>query len=158
MELDPSHWQTRRMAKSSVSTWEASRLRAIRDERGWSTERMAVATGTGIAAMRGYLESRVVPSPQALSRLAAALEVETTDLAPLTDSPTMHERRWHQGLTARDLAVATETSLTMTGRYLRGAAEIPLEKRDAWQAALGVDADALQRLWEQSRRELVGEN
>ncbi len=143
------------MAKTSVVTWDPTRLREIRGDRGWTVERMAVATDTGVAAMRGYLDGSTAPSPKALVRLATALEVATTDLAPLRQPPRMHELRWHQGKTASDVARDVGAGTGLVGSILRGATAIPEGQARAWAEALGTDVDTLAAAWAATRADLT---
>jgi hypothetical protein len=82
--------------------------------------------------------------------LAQALGVATTELAPLSAEVTLHELRWHTGLTVRELADRLNLSEYRTGAMLR--AEDRLSRREAWERVLGVSGDVLDEAWANSRR------
>jgi transcriptional regulator with XRE-family HTH domain len=85
-------------------------------------------------------------------RLADVLEVPTTDLAPLSRTPTMHELRWHAGLSVEGVAKRVGLTRDHVARILRG--EIPIRDEARWADALSVPAATLQRAWEASHAEL----
>jgi hypothetical protein len=77
------------------------------------------------------------------------LEVDTTRLAPLSKEPTLHELRWHAGVTAGELATAVGLSLNTVGAQLRG--ENPISRPDQWCEALHVGPDELDAAWRNAR-------
>lgn len=61
-------------------TFQASRLRLLRESRGMSREQLAVTVGRSFSAIRHYEDGTIQPSMAALERLAAALDVHPGDL------------------------------------------------------------------------------
>lgn len=135
-----------------IATWEPDLLRALLRERGWKIGQLAIAMDSSLASVSNWLH-RGAPSPAALTRIAAALEVKTTDLAPLSQEPTLHEYRWHAGLTVAELAAAIGLSPNRVSVILRGEDRITHPER--WAKALGVSPDLLTAAWEATRRQAM---
>lgn len=138
------------MARPRMSTWDAARLKALLAERGWSQADLAAMVGVPLNAVRGWIH-KSAPSPQTFPRIAAALGVATTDLAPLSDAPTLAELRWHAGYTAANFASAVGLSPSLVGDQLRG--DTPISRPDRWCELLGVDLDLLWAAWDNSREQ-----
>jgi plasmid maintenance system antidote protein VapI len=86
------------------------------------------------------------PPPDVLVRLAQVLEVPTTELAPLSARPILHELRWHAGLTNADLAQQVDLTRDYVSRILRG--EVGITDQERWADALGVSPAEVQQAWE----------
>ncbi|MFF1792825.1 hypothetical protein ACFVXQ_01040 [Kitasatospora sp. NPDC058263] len=93
------------------------------------------------------------PTAGRLVTLATALRVPTTELAPLTKEPTLHELRWHTGLTVIELAGRVGYSVSHTSNVLAGA--VPMTDPPRWAAVLGVSAKRAARSWDAARAEQV---
>ncbi|MFJ2193082.1 hypothetical protein ACIOJE_34935 [Kitasatospora sp. NPDC087861] len=81
------------------------------------------------------------------------LQVPTTELAPLTQDPTLHELRWHTGRTVVELAEVVGYSVSHTSNVLSGT--VPMTAPARWAKALGVSAKAAGRAWTAARAEQV---
>lgn len=138
------------LVRSSVITWQPARMRALLDERGWTMRELAARANLPAATLNSYVYGSTRPSPPVLGLLADTLQVATTDLAPLSDSPTLHEYRWHTALTVTDFAARLGLSVGRVSALLR--AEDPLPDPAAWAHALGVDEDQVQAAWAEARR------
>jgi transcriptional regulator with XRE-family HTH domain len=141
----------RGVARPTISTWQPDRLRTLLHERGWTSGELAKVLDCPRSRIDGWLYNGT-PSPGGLRDVAAALKVPTTDLAPLSDTPTLHELRWHAGLTASDLAEAVGLSVSRVSAQLRG--ESAITRHDQWVEALGVSREALDAAWASARRPL----
>ncbi|NHA02096.1 helix-turn-helix transcriptional regulator [Nocardioides sp. W3-2-3] len=101
MHTEPEVRHPERVPRSVITTWQPESLRERLAARGWSIGQFAIAMDTTVAAVNNWLYGGA-PSPGTLRRIAATLEVDTTDLAPMSTEPTLHEYRWHAGLTAAE--------------------------------------------------------
>jgi transcriptional regulator with XRE-family HTH domain len=137
--------QTTQMPRISLPTWSPVRFKAARQAQGWTLEQLAATADLSYGAVAAYAAGSVTPSPEVLVRLADALGVPTTDLAPLSDQPSLHELRWHAGLTVAELAHAVGLSRDYVSRILRGAVEIT--QPDRWAAALNTTQAAVTDAW-----------
>jgi transcriptional regulator with XRE-family HTH domain len=63
------------------------RLKALREERGWSQREMARLCGLGITSINKYELSEVDPSSAHLKAMAATLDVSADYLLGLTNDP-----------------------------------------------------------------------
>lgn len=141
-----------RVPRSTIATWDPQLLRAILRERGWTITQLAIALDASRASVSNWFYGGT-PSPAALAKVAQVLQVATTDLAPLSDDPTLHEYRWHAGLTAAELAAEIGLSGARVSAQLRG--EDGLTHREKWCAALDVDLNRLQAAWLSTRRQAM---
>lgn len=133
-----------------VTTFQRDRLRALLDQRGWTIGQLAAALGGTRATLHNYLYERGLPSPAALVHLAEVFDVPTTELAPLSEHPTLSELRWHTGLQVGEFAERVGLSSTVIGAQLR--AEARITRPEAWCELLGVTTEQLDEAWETTRR------
>ncbi|GAB3868567.1 hypothetical protein GCM10028801_44710 [Nocardioides maradonensis] len=96
-----------------------------------------------------------VPDPETFVRLAHVLDVPTTQLAPLSASPTLLERRWHAGHTVATLAEQLGRSAAYIGRLLRGGDPIAPATLPQWAQALGITEAQVTQAWENTRAQLL---
>ncbi|MFY0407921.1 helix-turn-helix domain-containing protein [Solicola sp. PLA-1-18] len=139
------------MPRLTLTTWRPDLFQQIRADRGRTLEQVAMDADIHVATVRSYISNNA-PTPANLVALAAALDVATTDLAPLQDPPRMHELRWHAGLTVAQLATKLNLTANTIGGTLRGAA--PITRPDQWAHALNTDTHTLDAAWHATREDL----
>ncbi|MBV9026446.1 MAG: helix-turn-helix transcriptional regulator [Streptomycetaceae bacterium] len=137
------------VTRTSLATWDADKFRAAYRARGWTLQQVSVRSGIPYSAVRSYSAGGASPTAARLVQLAQALEVPTTELAPLSKDPTLHELRWHMGLTVAQLAGYVDYSLSHTSAVLSGA--VPITEPARWSKALGTTQRAVKAAWEASR-------
>jgi transcriptional regulator with XRE-family HTH domain len=139
-----------------IRTWQPHALRAAIRARGWTTARAAAEFGVTHRRVQRWTATRPsVPDPASFVRLAHVLGIPTTELAPLSDDPTLMERRWHAGLTVDALAHHLGRSPGYTGLLLQGAQPIPHASLPRWAAALHITPTQVQQAWLATRRQLL---
>lgn len=138
--------QTDRMPRMSLPTWRPDRLKAARAEKGWTIAQLAATADLSFSAVSAYSRGLNSPPPDVLVRLADVLDVATTDLAPLSDPPRLHELRWHAGLSVADLAVELGLGPEYTSQMLRG--EVAISDPGKWATILQVDPQLVRTAWE----------
>jgi transcriptional regulator with XRE-family HTH domain len=139
------------VTRQRAHTFDPERLEAARRAAGYSQAQLALRTGISVSTVSAYVFGRATPPGPTFVRLAEALGVPTTDLAPLSDDPPLRELIWHAGLLVEDLAPILERSALHTGAILRGDYPIPDEPTLA--KALGVPVDQVTAAWHAARRE-----
>jgi transcriptional regulator with XRE-family HTH domain len=148
----PGIRQTARVPRISLPTWRPDRLKAARARKGWTIAQLAATADISFSAASAYSRGLSSPPPEVLVRLAQVLEVATTDLAPLSDTPRLHELRWHAGLSVTELAARLELSPEYTSQILRG--EVRMADPHRWAHALVVGTEAATAAWEASHHDL----
>lgn len=139
--------------RSSVVTWQPERFRALIKARGMTMREIAIRADTTTGTLANYMRPGLRPAPPVLARLAKVLGVATTDLAPLTDEPTLHEYRWHTGMTVAELAAEVGLSPDRTGVVLRG--EDRITRPDRWAQAFGVTEEQVLAAWHRTRHAAI---
>lgn len=140
--------------RQTVTTWDPDRFVEACRSRGLTLQQLAITAGVSYSALLSYRSGAAKPSPSRLVAIAEALAVPSTDLAPLRPNPTLHELRWHSGLTVAQLAAAAGYSVSHTRLVLAGVN--PITAPAAWAKALQVKNDSdLMRAWEAARAEQV---
>ena len=115
-------------------------------------QQVAIRAGIPYSAVRSYSAADgASPTPGRLAALAKALKVKTTDLAPLQEAYTLHELRWHAGLTVAQVAEKVGYSVSHTSLVLSGVSPITEPKR--WAEALQVSQRRIASAWTTSRAE-----
>ncbi|MGJ9414425.1 helix-turn-helix domain-containing protein [Aeromicrobium sp. CF4.19] len=147
------------MPRPSVLTFAPERLRELCVEKGWTTERLAVTADLTPASVRAYMDGRVRPSPASLVALATALDVSTAQIAPYSEAPTLHELRWHVGMTVDQLAKDVQAPRAGLYGILRGADRLPADTaiRSRLAATLRVDDVGLQKAWQAARDKITAD-
>lgn len=140
--------QTTRVPRISLPTWSPERFQAARQARGWTLGELGATADVGYSAVAAYAQGRAAPPPPVLVRLAQALGVDTTELAPLSQRPTLHELRWHAGLDIATLAERLRLTRDYVAQMARG--EVRIRDLEAWADALGVTPQAAAQAWENS--------
>ncbi len=138
-----------------LTTWNVARFRTAYQRRGWTLQQVAVHSEIPYSAVRSYSAGGSTPTAGRLVKLARVLDVPTTELAPLTAAPTLHELRWHTGLTVVELAEAVGYSVSHTSNVLAGV--VPITDPPRWTKALAVSAKRVAAAWEAARAEQVRE-
>jgi transcriptional regulator with XRE-family HTH domain len=70
----------------------------------------------------------------------------------MSERPTLHELRWHAGLSVEQLSRRVGLTRDYVSRLLRG--EIHIRDEARWADALNVPVTVLQEAWETSHGEL----
>lgn len=135
------------MGRRGVRRFRPDRLRAARLRKGLTLSSLARAIDATPSVVGRYEGGLAQPGPTALLRLAQALSVATTHLAPLSPRPTLAEYRERSGLTLRIVSQRTGHALSSISRVENGlyypsdpalwaeAYELDLSVfRDAWTA------------------------
>jgi transcriptional regulator with XRE-family HTH domain len=112
-------------------------------------QQLSVRSGIPYSAVRSYSAGGASPTAGRLVQLATALDVPTTALAPLSKAPTLHELRWHAGLTVAQLAERVDYSLSHTSAVLAGT--VPITEPVRWSKALNRTQRAVKAAWEAAR-------
>lgn len=144
-----------RGVRVSVTTWDRGAFTAARRACGLTLSQVAARVGATMPTLAAYSSGTNAPSPQALVKIAAVLGVETADLAPLRTPPSLHELRWHTGLTVHAIAHNIGISPATAGAVLRG--ERPPTDPKVWAQALGVDEATVTEAWQATRADLIDE-
>lgn len=143
-----------RVTRATLSTWRPDALRAAIADRGWTLSRVAAEVDVAEGRIQRWTYG-AVPEPEVFVRLARVLGVATTDLAPLSDAPTLLERRWHAGHTIATLAAQLGRSSAYTARLARGGQPIAPASLPEWAAALNITEAQVQQAWENTRAQLL---
>lgn len=133
-----------------VLTFDRDRLRALMEQRGWTIGQAAAALGGAHGALNNYLYAGGLPSPAALVHIAETFGVPTTELAPLSERPTLHELRWHTGLQLGEFADRVGLSSAVISAQMRGASRIT--RPQIWCELLDITPEQLNVAWETSRQ------
>ncbi|MFC9233639.1 helix-turn-helix domain-containing protein [Streptomyces decoyicus] len=139
------------VTRQRLTTWDADRFKRTYRAKGLTLEQIAIKAGIPYSAVRSYSAGGARPTPERLGALADAIGVETTDLAPLRPSPTLHELRWHSRMTVEQLAAKVGYSVSHTRLVLSGVA--PVTEPARWTRALATTEQKLQRAWSSARAE-----
>ncbi|MFJ3883437.1 helix-turn-helix domain-containing protein [Streptomyces sp. NPDC090077] len=143
------------VTRSALTTFDRARFKQCCGARSVTMRQVSIASGIPYSAIRSYSTGAANPTPARLAALARVLEVPTTDLAPLSKAPTLHELRWHSGLTVAELAARVGYSESHTASVLAGVS--PITDPGRWCPVLEVTAPALRRAWESTRaQQLAG--
>jgi transcriptional regulator with XRE-family HTH domain len=139
------------VTKQRADTFVAARLEQARRAAGYSQAQLAIRADISLSTISSYVLGRSTPPAPVIVRLAEALGVATTDLAPLSQDPPLRELIWHAGLLVEDVAPILNRSLLHTGAILRG--DFPVPDPEALAEALGVTPDQITAAWQAARRE-----
>ncbi|MFD8146136.1 helix-turn-helix domain-containing protein [Streptomyces sp. NPDC059708] len=143
------------VTRSALSTFDRHRFGHLCKNRGMTMRQVSIASGIPYSAIRSYRAGSANPTPARLAALARVLDVPTTDLAPLSATPTLHELRWHAGLTVAELAERAGYSESHTASVLVGVS--PITDPGRWCGPLDVTGPRLHEAWEAARaRQLAG--
>lgn len=153
MPADTKIRHNARVTRATLSTWQPAALRRVITERGWTLSRTAAEVDVAEGRIQRWTYG-AVPDPDIFVRLANVLGVATTDLAPLSDAPTLLERRWHAGHTVTTLAEQIGRSSAYTARITRGGQPIAPAALPQWATALNISEAEVQRAWENTRAQL----
>lgn len=137
------------VTRTTLDTWDAGQFKEACRQRGWTLQQVSVRSGIPYSAVRSYSWGGASPTPARLVQLARALEVATTQLAPLSQAPALNELRWHAGLTVADLAERVGYSLSHTSSVLHGA--VPMTDPARWAKALGRPRGTVERAWDAAK-------
>jgi transcriptional regulator with XRE-family HTH domain len=129
-----------------LTTWNPDGLRAARVAKGWTLGQLAATADVTYAALVAYAGGHSAPPPQVLVRLARVLDVDTTDLAPLSAAPTLHELRWHAGLGLQALADEVGLTREYVARICRG--ETAIRNLEVWATALHASPGQVRAAWD----------
>jgi transcriptional regulator with XRE-family HTH domain len=143
------------MPRTSMPSWDGARLRELRHDSGLTLAQLAARAGLALSQVKRYSHGGATPPPQALVQLAAALNVKTTDLVPLSPTPDLTEYRWHAGLQLVALAERLGLSRDYVGEIARGA--VPITDPGRWAEVLGISPEQVAAAWDESRRHLMGD-
>jgi len=138
----------------TLATWDVVKFRETYKARGWTLQQVSVRSGIPYSAVRSYSAGTANPTPGRLLRLSGALEVPSKVLAPLSAQPTLHELRWHTGLTVAQFAERIGYSVSHTSAVMAGA--VPITEPRRWTAIMNTGLEGLARAWEASRAEQGG--
>lgn len=134
-----------------MGTWDGERFREAVKHRCWNLQEFSVNTGIPYSVVRSYSRGATHPTPARLVQIAEALDVRTTDLAPLSKRPTLHELRWHAGMTIAQLAGEVRYSVSNTSSVLHGA--VPMTEPARWSKALGATEEIVTAAWAESKKQ-----
>lgn len=135
-----------------MGTWDPARFKAACRTRGLTLQQVAIQTDIPYSAVRSYTATRgASPTPSRLVALARAVHTDTAELAPLSEAPTLHELRWHAGLTVAELAERAGYSVSHTSLVLAGVSPVTEPKR--WATALNVSQRRITAAWTAARTE-----
>ncbi len=137
------------MGRRGVLRFRPDRLRAARQRRGLTLSALARSIGATPSVVGRYEGGMAQPGPSALLRLAEALSVATTHLAPLSARPTLAEYRERGGLTLRIVAATTGHALSSVSRVERGQ-YYPSDPA-LWAEAYGLTPSVFRAAWEAAR-------
>ncbi|WP_327072042.1 helix-turn-helix domain-containing protein [Kitasatospora sp. NBC_01302] len=141
------------VTRTTLATWDADRFRTLYRARGWTLQQVSARSGIPYSAVRSYSAGGARPTAERLVQLARALEVPTTDLAPLSRTPTLHELRWHAGLTIAQTAERAGYTLSHTSAVLSGT--VPVMEPARWAQAFGTTQRAVKQAWLAARSQLT---
>ncbi|MFY0409740.1 LuxR C-terminal-related transcriptional regulator [Solicola sp. PLA-1-18] len=130
------------MTGVSVVTWNPRRFRQAVARTKLTHVQLAAIAGLPAASVGAFGRGVAAPTPAGLVSLAAALRVTTTDLAPMSEHPSLHELRWHTGHSVTSLAQVLGFSAGQVGAVMGGRA--PMTNPDRWARALKVDLKQLE--------------
>jgi len=139
------------VTRMTLTTWDAELFKRAYRAKGLTLQQVAIKSGIPYSAIRSYSAGRASPTPERLLKLASTLQLRTTELAPLREPATLHELRWHTGLTVGELAARAGYSLSHTRLVLSGVS--PIIEAARWSAALETDEEQVFRAWNAARAE-----
>lgn len=139
------------VAKHRATTFDATRLEAARHAKGYTQAQLAIRVGLSISTISSYVLGKTTPPAPTLLKLADVLDVETTDLAPLSADPPLRELIWHAGLLVEDVAALIGRSQLHAGSIIRG--DFPVPEPEALADALNITSEQLDAAWHAARRE-----
>lgn len=124
------------MTRGGVEGVDGARLRSLRQRGGWSLAELAAAADTNPNSLSRIERNVQCPGAPLLRRLAEVLDVETSYLAPLPDSPSLRQLRERDGHTLADRAQVLGISSRYVSAVERGANR-PRDT-DRWAQAYGL--------------------
>lgn len=137
------------VTRTTLDTWDAERFKSACRQKGWTLQQVSVRSGIPYSVVRSYSWGGASPTPARLVQLARALGVPTTALAPPSAAPTLHELRWHAGLTVAQLAERLRYSVSHTSSVLHGA--VPITEPGRWAKALSATQKNVKAAWSASQ-------
>ncbi|MFI1769050.1 helix-turn-helix domain-containing protein [Streptomyces sp. NPDC020800] len=140
------------VTRQTLATWEPARFKEACRRCGLTLQQVAILMNIPYSAVRSYTATRgASPTPGRFVALARVVNAPTTDLAPLREACTLHELRWHAGLTVAELAQRVGYSISHTALVLSGVAMITEPKR--WADALTTSQRQVRIAWRAARAE-----
>lgn len=139
-----------RVPRATITTWDPDRLRAVLRDRGWTISQLSIALDSSRPVVSNYFYGGA-PSPKVLVQLAEVLGVDTTELAPMSATPTLHELRWHAGMTIAEMAAKIGLSVGRVSMQMR--AEDKITHTERWCEALSVSPETLSAAWVNTRKQ-----
>ncbi|MGK2382250.1 helix-turn-helix transcriptional regulator [Gordonia tangerina] len=143
------------MPRAGVHGFSATALRRTMNRHGVAPDELAEMVGISRQAVSSWLTSATVPSPTSLARVAEALGVDVSDLAPtLENTPTLVDLRVRAGLTQTAAAGRLNVGRTALGEVERGQRrDMPAGLADAMCGVYGVSRDEIDSAWDVVREE-----
>ena len=145
------------VSRRALYGFDPTRLAEVRRERGLSRSDLGRLSGVPYNALRRWETGEGAPTPDALERVAGALEVDVSELAVVRDdAQTLASRRTRQGLSQSDAAHELGMSKSTYSRLERG--ERPMTNAEAQKLAaiLETTEEQVKSLWTRAHHRPVG--
>jgi len=140
------------MPKPAYRGFRAPYLRRLREDRGWTQERLAVEVGVFPTMIGKWESGRIVPEVATIARLAAALGVRPQDFTELgPEQATLTDLRLWAGLSRAQTTARTGISERRLYWFEHGTREPADDVAAALARTYAVTPAVVRRAWERAR-------